>query len=92
MTLEGIDADLIEPHRLAGCVIDELRAERRRPPRNVQCGITAREALTALRFEVVLVAIAAQNIANGVAFNDDDRARLMVAWARIEAILDEVGV
>ena len=92
MTLEGIDADLIEPHRLAGCVVDELRAERRQQSRNVPRGITVREALKALRFEVLLVAIAAQNIANGVAFNDDDRARLMVAWALIEAILDEVGV
>ena len=93
MTLDDIDADLIEPQRLAGCVLDELRAERRWPPHDDrQRGISLREAMTALRFEVTLTAVAAGNIAAGLALSDDDRARLMIAWARIEAVLDEAGV
>ena len=91
MTLDEIDADLIEPHRLAACVIDELKAERRRPPQSTHRGLSLREALTALRFEVVFVSVAAQNLARGLVVSDDDLARLMIAWARIESILDEAG-
>lgn len=93
MTLDDMDADLIEPQRLADCVLDELRAERRRPPRDDrQRGISLRDAVTALRFEFTLVAVAAGNIAAGVALSDDDRARLMIAGLRIEAVLDEAGI
>lgn len=89
--LERIDADLIEPQRLAGCVVDQLRNERRRQPANGPRGITAREALRALAFEAQLVAVAAENIAHGIALSDDDRARLLVAWGRITTIVSEVG-
>lgn len=92
MTLDGIDADLIEPHRLAACVIDELRAERRRPDRvHGQRGLSARDTLIALRFEAAVVAVSAGNLATGMVLCEDDYARLMVAWARIEAVLDEVA-
>lgn len=89
--LERIDADLIEPQRLAGSVIDQLRIERRRQPR-VQRGITAREALQALSFEAQLVALAAENVAHGLTLSDDDRARLLVSWGRITTIVAEAGV
>ena len=92
MTLDEIDADLIEPQRLAGSVLDELRAERLRPPRaDRQRGISMRDAVSALRFEFTFVAVAAGNMAAGVALSDDDRVRLLIAHARIEAMLDETG-
>lgn len=91
MTLEDIDPGLIEPTRLAACVVDELRAERRHPDRHPHCGprgLSSREALVALRFEAALTAVAAANIAEGIALSADDRVRLMIAWARIEAVID----
>ena len=94
MTLDGIDADLIEPQRLAGCVLDELRAERRHPDRYARTGprgLSLREALAALRFEVSVVAICAANVAQGIALTEADRVRLMIAWSRIEAVLDLAG-
>lgn len=86
--LERMDADLIEPPRLAACVIDELVIARRKPIAPV--GITAREALIALRFETWFVAIAAENLAQGLALSDEDRARLLIAHGRIATIAEEV--
>lgn len=91
MTLNEIDADLIEPQRLAQCVVDQLGLERRRPRRDGPRGITAREALQALAFEAQLVALCAENQAQGTVLTDADRARLLVSWARITTIINEVG-
>ena len=88
---ERIDADLIEPQRLAGSVLDQARIERRlhgssgRP-------LSSREALRAARFEVQLAAVAAENLARGIALDDGDRARLLLAWARLDALASEAGV
>jgi hypothetical protein len=86
--LHRIDADLIEPQRLAGAVIDQTLIERRRRPEH-RGQLTAREALVALKFEALVVALAAQNVARGISLSDDDRARLLVAWARIDTIAAE---
>lgn len=86
--LERIDVDLIELHRLAGCVIDQIVIDRRRSVVK-QHSITAREALLALLYEAQLVAVAAENIASGLQLSDDDHARLLVAWGRISAIVSE---
>ena len=91
MTLDQIDADLIEPQRLAACVVDQLKIERHRPSRNGPRGISAREALQALAFEAQLVALCAENQAQGIQLSTDDRARLLVAWARIDVIYSEVA-
>ena len=85
-----IDADLIEPQRLAACVRDELLVDRGRPPtRRYGNGITAREALQALWFEAHLVAVAAENLATGIILADADRVRLLIAWGHIDAIVQE---
>ncbi len=84
--LERIDADLIEPHRLAEAAIDQLKVERRKPPANGPCGITAREALQVLVFETQLVALCAENQAHDIVLTKADRARLLVAWGRITII------
>lgn len=88
--LEHIDADLIEPQRLAQSVVDQLRLEQRRPRRDGARGITAREALQALAFEAQLVALCAENQAQGIVLTDADRARLLVSWGLIETIYGEV--
>jgi hypothetical protein len=88
---ERIDADLIEPQRLAGSVIDEVVIQRRKRDYNGRA-LTAREALQAVRFEAQFVAVAAQNLAQGIALEADDLNRLLVAWARIDTIATEAGV
>lgn len=47
---------------------------------------SARDALDVLRAEAVLVAVAAGNLAHGVALTDGDRARLQKAAARVQMI------
>ncbi|MEG0052862.1 MAG: CHC2 zinc finger domain-containing protein [Comamonas sp.] len=49
---------------------------------------TPRQALDALMTEVNLIAIAAGNIANGVALSETDRARLMLAAGRVLRIAE----
>ncbi len=90
MTLNEIDADLIEPHRLAQCVVDQLKVENRRPTRTVNRGLSAREALSALAYEAQLVAVCAENQALGIPLTDDDRSRLLVSWGLIDTIYTEV--
>lgn len=89
--LNKIDADLIEPQRVAQCVIDELTIARRRSGHSGR-GLSAREGLQALDFEARLVAVAAQNVAHGMALQADDLSRLMLAWARITTIAKEAGL
>lgn len=86
--LDRIDADLIEPQRLAECVIDRIKVDRRKRDYAGR-PLSAREALLALTFEAQLVALCAENQAQGVALTDADRARLLVAWARITTIVSE---
>ncbi len=92
MTLNQIDADLIEPQRLAECVIDQLKIERCTLPPDQPRGITAREALIALRYDAQLVALSASNLSHGVALTDYDLACLLVAWGHIEAVMEGAGL
>jgi len=87
---ERIDADMIEPQRLAGSVIDRLLIDRKKRDYTGR-GLTAREALVALKVETLIVAVAAQNLARGMALVDADLTRLLVAWARIETLATEAG-
>ena len=89
--LDLIDADLIEPQRLAGAVVDRVLIDRRKRDYAGRA-LTAREALQALAFETQFVAVVAQNLAQGITLEAGDLARLMVAWARIDTIATEAGV
>lgn len=85
--LNEIDADLIEPQRLAGSVIDHCIVKRKR-------GETGRmmspyEALKALVFEAEVVMVGAENLAFGMKLSDEDRQRLRVAVGRISTIARE---
>ena len=86
--LTRIDADLIEPQRLAQAVLDQLQIERRTDPTAGR--LTAREALQALYYEAFFVCITAHSLANGIVLRTVDLERLLLAWARIEAIIAAV--
>ncbi len=62
-----------------------------RPSRTTPLPFSARDALSVLRFEALLAAVAAGNIAQGVVLTDGDRQRLMDAVARIEFIAEAVA-
>jgi hypothetical protein len=83
--LEAIDADLIDNNRLAECVIDQLRVERRKPTEQRR-GITTREALVALEFEALYVLTCAENLRLGMTLGGEDYVRLRVACRRITTI------
>ena len=87
---ERIDSDLIEPQRLAGAVVDRVVIDRRKPDYAGR-GLTVREALKALAFEALLVSVAAQNLARGMALGDADLTRLLIAWSRIETLAAEAS-
>ena len=53
-----------------------------RPPNHWH---SAREAFLVLRLEVLLVAVAAENIVTGISLTGDDRDRLILAARRIRA-------
>ncbi len=50
----------------------------------------AREAFRVISQEALLVAIAAENLANGIALSDDDRGRLLLAAQRIRGAAEAV--
>jgi len=70
----GLEFDALFPERP---IID--RAKRERRPFN------AHDILACLETEVLIVAVAAGNIGQGVELTDEDRARVMTAAARIGA-------
>lgn len=52
--------------------------------RAVRQGFNARDVLQAARFELLLAAVAASNMARGEKLTDADRARLLLAYKRLE--------
>jgi hypothetical protein len=64
---------------------DGKQAHRTRPTQ-----FPARDALEVLKFEAMLVAVAAGNVAQGVELTDEDLERLSVSAARVQFIADGV--
>lgn len=60
------------------------------PPTERKQFLDARAKLKELRFEVLLVAVAAENLRQGVALDDADRARLWEAAHKIRAAAEAV--
>jgi hypothetical protein len=87
-----IELQDVDPERRSGVALDEIYAQGRqwarenRRPR----ALTAADALAALQFEVLFVAVCAGNIAEGYELTDDDRERLRLTVARVNTIADEV--
>ena len=75
----GLTFDSLFPARCIG----DHKPERRPFP--------ASDVLRAVAFEALLVAVAASNVARGMALSDADRERLMVASSRIQAAVRESG-
>jgi hypothetical protein len=87
------DLHEVEPQRRAGVALDEISAQRRQWQRQHKrpAALSAREALAALKFEALLVWVAAGNLAAGLELTEADRERLGIAARRIEYIFDEAG-
>jgi len=78
-----------EPRHRAEAAIDRITAAARDTARSRPKALTAREALTALQFEIVFVHVYASMILNGQVPSDRDRARFLDAAGRINVIADE---
>lgn len=87
-----IDLQDVELERRADVVIDVVNVARQqwnrdhRRPRS----LTAREALSAIQFEALLVWTAAANVRNNVVLSGEDMARLTLAMQRIDTVAKEV--
>jgi len=80
-------------HRRAECVIDEARARRNTWQREHRqpAPLTAREALAAAQYELLLIWTAAANLRAGVELTDADFNRLTTAVRRVELLCHEAG-
>ena len=74
----------VEAARDLGCWIDDGQPPTPQRP----TPLPARAALSVLAFETTLAAVAAGNVAHGIALTDTDRARLMKAAGRINLIAE----
>ena len=72
----------IEAAKALGCWIDDGRPATQHKP----TALPPRAALELLGGECMLVAVAAGNLAHGVALTDDDRRRLLQAAGRIDHV------
>lgn len=77
----------VEAARALGAWTDTDRPSARRDP----LPFSPRAGLEVIRFEALLVAVAACNIAKGIELASTDRDRLVQAAARIQFIAEEVG-
>lgn len=82
------EADLIEPQRLAECVVDDIVNDSRKPAAQRR-RLTIREMRMAIEFEMQLVCLAASNVAEGVVLSPEDIDRVWAAASRIQWIWDE---
>lgn len=81
MAMYGLD--FIQAARALGAWSGDREAQQRQVSPSP---LTARDALQVIGFEVELVAIAAGNLAKGVALTQADRVRVMVAAGRINHV------
>ena len=76
--------EFVDAAKTLGCWIDDGRP----PMATKPTPLSPRLALSVMAFESTLAAVAAGNVANGVALTDADRARLMVAANRINRLVE----
>jgi hypothetical protein len=76
--------EFVDAAKALGCWIDDGRP----PVATKPTPLSPRLALSVMAFESTLAAVAAGNVANGVALTDADRARLMVAANRINRLVE----
>ncbi|MDD2728680.1 CHC2 zinc finger domain-containing protein [Malikia sp.] len=80
MALNG--SEFVEAARRLGAWVEDGKPQ----PQHKPAPLSPRAALEVLGFECNLAAIAAGNLAHGVALTDEDRARLMTCAGRINRI------
>lgn len=83
MAANGVD--FVTAAQALGAWVDDGKSENRKKP----TALPPRAALEVLDFEATLVAVAAGNLAKGIALTDRDRKRLMVCAGRIKRIAGE---
>ena len=76
--------EFVDAAKALGCWIDDGRP----PVATRPTPLSPRLALSVMAFESTLIAVAAGNVTNGVALNDADRARLLVAANRINRLVE----
>ena len=76
--------EFVAAAKALGCWVDDGRPQVQTKP----TPLSPRLALSVMAFESTLAAVAAGNVANGVALTDTDRARLMVAANRINRLVE----
>ena len=76
--------EFVDAAKALGCWVDDGRP----PVATKPTPLSPRLALSVMAFESTLAAVAAGNVAHGVALTDTDRARLMVAANRINRLVE----
>lgn len=79
-----------EPELRAESAIDRVQVATLGHHRKRQRGLTAREALLALQFEVMFVLVCSAKLRDGELLSEEDHARLVVSIGRVNVIVDEV--
>lgn len=76
--------EFVDAAKALGCWIDDGRP----PVATKPTPLSPRLALSVMAFESTLTAVAAGNVAHGVALTDADRARLLLAANRINRLME----
>lgn len=82
--IKATSKDFVDAAKALGCWADDGKA----PVFLKPTPLSPRMALSVMAFEATLSAVAAGNIANGVALTDTDRARLQLAANRINRLVE----
>lgn len=83
--MQAHDLDFIDAAKTLGAWQEDGKPSKPRRPKP----LSANQAIQVLAFESLLTYVAAGNIAHGVQLSDTDRARLLVASQRIQAVAGE---
>jgi len=76
--------NFVDAAKALGCWVDDGRRQVKAKP----TPLSPRAALEVLSFEATLAAVAAGNVANGIAMSDVDLSRLMICANRINRIAE----
>ncbi len=77
--MQATGVEFVQAAKALGCWIDDGH----RPTNERPAPLPPRQALSVMRFEALLVAVAAGNVAKGVSLTDVDRSRVLTAANRI---------
>jgi hypothetical protein len=89
--MSGADLALaeVEPHRRAGIALDAINSQRRAWDRRRPRGVSLRDVLLAVQFDLVLVHLVACKCRDSGALDDDEFSDLTLSIRSIEILLTE---